>query len=133
MSQQAGNHAIHKRPRIVSGRTYKLNPPHAGCAYYVTINDIRTDAGEWRPIEIFINAKDSRAFQWTAALTRVLSALMRMPGSFEFILDELDQVADPEGAYFAERRQYRSIVQHVATIVREHLQWLKDGRPETVS
>lgn len=118
------------RPRVVAGRTYKLNPPHAGCAFYVTINDVQLEDGRWRPIEIFINARNAKAYAWTTALTRVLSALMRMPGPFDFILDELGEVADPEGHYFDNKQKYDSIVQHVAATVREHLAWLREGRGE---
>lgn len=121
---------IHKRPRVVAGRTYKLNPPHAGSAFYVTINDIQDADGNWHPIEIFINSKNSRAHQWIAALTLMLSALMRMPGDIGFILEELEQVADPEGIYHDNKKKYQSIVQHVADVVREHLDWLAQGRPE---
>lgn len=110
------------RPKVVEGRTYKIREGHADGAIYVTINQVETDVG-LRPIEIFINTKNPKAYQWTAALTRTLSALMRT-GNFEFILEELAQVADPEGSYFDDRKQWDSIVQHVSHVIREHCNWL---------
>jgi len=102
------------------GVTYKIKPPVASAAMYITINDTELPDGSLRPIEIFINTKDQSHHQWIVALTRVISALFRKPGPFLFIIEELEQVFDPIGGYFDGGKMIPSIVAHVGKVLREH-------------
>ena len=110
------------RPEIVVGKTYKLNPPIIDEAIYVTINDAEI-GGTVRPIEIFINSKDMKSFQWISLITRLLSAHMREDKEFPvFLLEEMDETYSPGGGYFIPRTQYwaHSIVAHIGWILRRH-------------
>src|SRR5690606_39764606 len=62
-----------ERPDFLLGTTYKIKPPVAEHAMYITINDILlnedTDHESRQPYEVFINAKSIEHFQWVIALT----------------------------------------------------------------
>ena len=51
-----------ERPEVLIGSTYKIKPPVADHAMYVTINDIVLNQGfeheQRRPFEIFVNSKN---------------------------------------------------------------------------
>jgi len=74
-----------ERPEMLIGATYKIKPPIAEHAMYVTINDILLNAGtpheSRRPFEIFINSKNLDHYQWIVALTRIMSAVFRKGGA----------------------------------------------------
>lgn len=115
---------VHSRPEVVEGRTYKIRPPIGSSAFYITVNDIIEADGKRRPIEVFINTKDTTHFQWVTALTRVVSALFRKPGEFLFILDELQQVYDPQGGYWDKGEMIPSVVAHIGKVLKEHCRHL---------
>ncbi|HEY0817228.1 MAG TPA: hypothetical protein VGD46_00520 [Rhizobacter sp.] len=112
----------YERPDVVTGTTYKIRPPVLGHAMYITINDIVTEDGKFRPIEMFINTKHVEHFQWIAALTRVISALLRKPGDYLFVIDELLQVYDPQGGYWSEGKMMPSVVAEIGTVFKKHCQ-----------
>lgn len=113
----------HQRPGKVLGSTYKIKPPTMNAALYITINHIELDDGTPRPIEVFLNTKDTTHAQWMHALTRLLSAQFRSPLPFEFALQELKEVVDPQGSYFIPGGggSCGGIVDHVARVIEDHL------------
>lgn len=111
-----------ERPRVIEGRTYKISPAVTDCAMYITINNIELDDGTIRPFEIFISSKHVAHQQWITALTRMVSAIFRKPGPYTFVADELEQIFDPQGGYFADQKMMPSVVAHVAAILREHFE-----------
>lgn len=125
-TDEAGNtHEVREavtldRPRVVVGRTYKISPAVTDSAMYITINDVVSDDGTHRPVEMFINTKHVAHQQWITALTRMVSAIFRKPGPYLFIADELEQIFDPQGGYFADGKMVPSVVAHVAAVLREH-------------
>jgi len=123
--KHGNTHTVHvaetlERPRIVTGRTYKINPAVTDCAMYITINDITLDDGTVRPLEMFISSKHVAHQQWITALTRMVSAIFRKSGPYTFVAEELEQIYDPQGGYFADQKMMPSVVAHVAAILREH-------------
>lgn len=111
------------RPSELIGTTYKIKPPIIDDAVYITINDIEMENGERRPFEIFINSKHMDSFQWVTGLTRVLSAMFRLPGPAPvFIVKELQQVFDPKGSYFIPgvSKQCPSILAHIGMVIEHH-------------
>ncbi|MEE3168716.1 MAG: NrdJb, partial [Pseudomonadota bacterium] len=82
-----------ERPDFLLGTTYKIKPPVAEHAMYITINDILlnegTDHESRQPYEVFINSKSMEHFQWVIALTRVISAVFRKGGDVTFLVEEL--------------------------------------------
>lgn len=111
----------YERPLQVTGTTYKIKPPTASHALYITINNIVTAEGKLRPIEIFINTKHVEHFQWVAALTRVISALLRKPGPYLFVIEELMQVFDPQGGYWLPGgKMMPSVVAEIGSVFKQH-------------
>lgn len=121
------------RPRVVEGRTYKISPAVTDSAMYITINDIIMDDGTRRPLELFINTKHVAHQQWITALTRMVSAIFRKPGPYLFVADELKQIFDPQGGYFAGNKMMPSVVAHVAEVLEEHFEWIGALQKEGLS
>jgi len=106
------------REEKLQGYTYKIKPPGSASAY-ITIND---DV-DGNPFEIFINSKDTTHFQWTTAITRVISAVMRKEDKedIKFLVDELKSVVDPNGGYWSKGKYIKSIVSEIGITLEEHL------------
>lgn len=115
------------RPEFLMGATYKIKTPMSEHAMYITINDIilneDTDHEVRQPYEIFISSKAMDNFQWTVALTRVISAVFRKGGDISFLVDELLSVYDPSGGYFKKGGVFMpSLVAEIGSVIRRHLQ-----------
>ncbi|MDZ3821972.1 MAG: NrdJb [Pseudoxanthomonas sp.] len=115
-----------ERPERLEGHTYKIKSPLFEHALYVTINDIVLNEGTEhelrRPYEIFINSKNMEHFQWTVALTRIMSAVFRKGGDVTFLVEELKAVFDPRGGYFKAGGVYMpSIVAELGVVIEDHL------------
>ena len=112
------------RPRVVEGRTYKINPAVTDSAMYITINDIIDHDGTRRPLEMFIVTKHVAHQQWISALTRMISAIFRKPGPYLFVAEELGEIFDPAGGYFANGKMMPSVVAHVGQVLKEHFEYI---------
>jgi len=111
-----------ERPKVLSGETYKLKWPNEPHAFYVTFTDhVDVEAGTRRPYEIFINSKNVDHFQWTVALTRMVSAVFRRGGNVSFVAKELREVFDPKGGAFMGGRYVPSLLAAIGDIVAEHM------------
>ena len=114
-----------ERPDKLVGSTYKIKTPLSEHALYVTINDIvlnpDTPYERRRPFEIFINSKNMDNFQWTVALTRILSAIFRKGGDITFLVEELRAVFDPRGGYFNRGRYMPSLVAEIGSVIEIHM------------
>lgn len=116
-----------KRPDTLYGVTYKIKPPQAEHALYVTINDIVLNEGTEhemrRPFEIFLSSKNMEHFQWTVALTLIISAVFRKGGDITFLVEELRSVFDPNGGYLKRGGKYvPSLVSEIGDVIEKHLQ-----------
>jgi len=105
-----------ERPEELSGTTYKLTTPLANAAIYVTLNN-----HDGKPFELFINTKDMRHYQWTVALTRVISAVFRHGGESAFLVEELQAIQDPSGGYFKKGKYVPSLVAEIGGVLEKHL------------
>ena len=115
-----------ERPDFLLGTTYKIKPPVAEHAMYITINDILlnadTDHESRQPYEVFINSKSMEHFQWVIALTRVISAVFRKGGDLTFLVEELRSVYDPNGGYFKKGGVFMpSLVAEIGAVIEKHL------------
>jgi len=108
------------RPEQLTGTTYKLKTPMSDHSLYITINDRVVD-GQRFPFEIFLNSKSVDHFQWTTALTRVMSAVFRQGGNINFLIEELRSVFDPKGGYFKKGKYSPSLVSEIGDILEQHL------------
>lgn len=107
------------RPESLVGHTYKLK--WQGSNAYVTINNYEDTTGRLIPFEIFINSREMEHFQWTVALTRMISAVFRRGGDVTFIVDELKNIFDPKGGSFAKGTYVPSFIALLGLTLEEHL------------
>ena len=111
-----------ERPEHLVGTTYKISPPIVEESIYVTINNLEVN-GVLRPVEIFINSREMRSFQYISLITRLLSAHMREDEAFPiFLLQELADTYQPGGGYFIPKTRHwaHSIVAHIGWILQRH-------------
>lgn len=123
------------RPKVLSGETYKLKWPNEPHAFYITFTtQVDMEKGTKRPFEIFINSKNVDHFQWTVALTRMISAVFRRGGNVSFVANELREVFDPKGGAFMNGKYVPSLLAAIGDVVAEHMTAIGYGdfRPKSV-
>ena len=108
-----------ERPDIVQSTTYKVKIPDSN-AMYITIGSVDN-----RPIEIFINSKNMQYYQWVVALTRIISAVFRQNTDVMFLVEELEQVFDPNGGFWYNKKYVKSVVSIIGSIIRQHIEALQ--------
>ena len=118
-------YTIIDREETLSGKTYKIKlEPHS---LYVTINDIELN-GVKRPYELFINTKDTQHFQWTLIFSRLVSAIFRHGGDYEFIVEEMKVIQDANTGRFVKGKGFvSSLVAEIGLIVEAHIENLKQS------
>lgn len=114
-------HELLKRPLRVNGMTFKVKPPAAEHACYVTFNYMFKE-GKLQPIEMFINSKDSSHLQWSMTVTRLVSAIFRH-GSYSFVVEEFNSTFAADGGYWKTGGGGRvnSIMHHIGQCLEEFL------------
>lgn len=127
-----------ERPEVLLGTTYKVKGGSSEHAMYITINDIvlneSTDHEVRRPYEIFINSKAMEHFQWSIALTRVISACFRKGGDATFLVEELLSVYDPNGGYWKKGGVFMpSLVAEIGSVIEKHMKAIGLIETEQVS
>lgn len=110
-----------KRPDILSGNTYKLKWNNENT--YMTVNNYEEN-GKLIPFEIFINTKEMTHFQWTIALTRMISAIFRRGGDVSFVAGELKSVMDPNGGAFVMGKYVPSFIALLGMTLENHLKMI---------
>lgn len=113
-----------KRPRVLSGRTYKISDDLGNL--YVTINSIE-DKGKVKPFEIFIESNSETASlhsEWYKAISKLMSAVMRRTDDPTFMIKDLQSIYAPKG-YFSDGVYMQSKPQMIGNILEEHLEYLK--------
>lgn len=107
-----------QRPKALKGTTYKLKTNAA--AVYVTLNDIEV-SGKLQPFEIFISTKNTAHYQWTTAVTRLISAVFRRGGNVTFLIQELKEIFDPaDSGVWVEGKYIPSLVAQIGHTIEEH-------------
>jgi ribonucleoside-diphosphate reductase alpha chain len=106
-----------KRPEVLSGKTYKFKWPQADSAIYVTINNDE----QGRPYEMFVSSKSGTYDAWQKALTRLISALMRLGIDISFVAEELQEISDARDSAWIGQKYYGSIVAKLGEILQLHL------------
>jgi ribonucleoside-diphosphate reductase alpha chain len=97
-----------ERPMDLHGVTTKIKPLDGSPALYVTIN--QGESGLVR--EIFINTNNAVVAEWTTALMRTASAVLRAGIQPEFLAAEWQDVVGPSG-FWVKGKFFKS---HVAAI-----------------
>ncbi len=118
------HHESVERPEVLRGKTYKIKPP-GDHAFYIVVNDALID-GKWRPYEIFINTKDVQHFMWVMIFTRLVSAILRTGGAYEFMVDEMKAIIDPAtGGYWKKGEGHvPSLIADIGNILEKHIKAL---------
>lgn len=117
---------VHTKPtprlKSLSGQTYKLKWQNSN--FYVTINNHVDDNGQVIPFEIFINTQDMSHFQWTVALTRMMSSVFRRGGDITFVIEDLKSIMDPNGGAWIEGKYVPSFIALLGSTLESHLKLL---------
>ena len=114
-----------ERPDEVWGRTFKLKTPVHDHAFYVTVNHVELEDGTIRPFELFINTKDPDMGAMLGILGRTASAVWRQGGDYLFLLDEWEEVYNPNGGFFVPKRGWcPSVVAYIGWTLRDHFKRL---------
>ena len=104
------------------GATYKLKWPELAHAFYITINDRKTETGGLAPHEIFINTKNVESRMWIDTVTLLLTAVFRHTNNPGFIIEELEGVVDPRGGCFMPGQGFvPSLAAVIGGILRQHV------------
>ena len=103
------------RPEILISKVVKIpkNPNCQSCATYVTVGFTVIDGVE-TPVEVFINTKDLTHYQWTTALTRLITTSLLHGVSLDTICKELLDIHDPKGGYLYRQEFIPSITAQIA-------------------
>lgn len=110
------------RSKTLFGQTYKLKWNDSN--YYVTINNHQDEYGNTIPFEIFINTQDMSQFQWTVALTRMMSSVFRRGGDISFVIEDLKCIMDPNGGAWVDGGYVPSFIALLGRTVEDHLRSL---------
>lgn len=110
------------RNRVLDGQTYKLK--WDGTNFYVTINNHLDHDGRIIPFEIFINTQDMSHFQWTVALTRMMSSVFRRGGDINFVIKDLKSIMDPNGGAWIDGKYLPSFIALLGRTLEQHLDFL---------
>ncbi len=112
------------RPDDLEGSTSKIkwgDDP----SYYLTVNHI-----DGQPFEVFINSKSTVHSQWIAAVTRLITAILRRGGDLSFLPEQLTQVTDPNGGAWVKGKYVPSLVAMIGYRLKEQLEKLGIGVAE---
>jgi len=93
-----------KRPLVCNSKTYRLKPPQAEHALYITLSSIEQD-GKQHPFEIFFNTKNPEHIEWTNALTLTISIAFRQAietgSSLSGLIENLKETFGTSGSYLS--------------------------------
>jgi hypothetical protein len=86
----------------------------------VVINEGKKDEYR-RPYEILLNSKNLDYFQWSVALTKMISMNFRKGISLNEIVEELASIFDPRGGYWKPGGIFMpSIIAEIGSVIERH-------------
>lgn len=97
---------LYERPYKLESKTYKVKVPGTQHAYYLTFSYEQTPEGKNKPVELFINTKDTSQEEWTKLIGRTVSAVFRQVEDPTFLVEEFRQIYSPSGFFSPKRRKY---------------------------
>ena len=108
------------------GRTYdiKIVQPEMETTFFVTINHKFVD-GKMRPMELFIHTSHGPSFEHVAAISLLVSALLRARNERpEVIMEGLGAIVSPFTEHWRKGEKSPSLYASVGDCLREHMEWL---------
>lgn len=114
---------VARRPDVLPSMVYKLKWPQDGKNWYITITN-----HDGEPYEMFITPPDAEAQEWVAALSRMVTGILRRGGDNRFIVDQLTEVASAKGgAFIAEDHKfYPSVVAAIGGVLEKEFKRLSE-------
>ncbi len=100
----------------------KFKHPDVKQAYYLQFNHVEYPNGQKRPAEVFINTKNPEHVEWTTALTRMISAVMRRVPNPTFIAEELMEIQNTRTSFWngKRRKQVPSLVAEIGHSLKDY-------------
>jgi ribonucleotide reductase alpha subunit len=111
---------LRKRDDALSGTTYRLRWGGLPSPLFLTVNDEVTEDGRRVPFEVFINTKAVESAHWVAAVTRLISSVMRSGIDLTFLPDELKQVHSARGGEWRDGQFVPSEVALIGLALERH-------------
>lgn len=96
---------FYERPYKLESKTYKVKIPGTQHAYYLTFSYEKIEDKN-KPIELFINTKDTSMEEWTKLIGRMVSAVFRQVDDPTFLIEEFKQIYSPSGFFSPKRRKF---------------------------
>jgi ribonucleoside-diphosphate reductase alpha chain len=121
IQEASGVTAPVSRKPVMPGYTHKIK--WGMHAIYITINNTPDGA----PYEIFVNSKHSEHYEWTVALTRMISAIWRRGGDVSFVIEELKSIHSPRGGAYMNGRYVPSVPAAIGLVIEAHLAGITNG------
>lgn len=104
------------RPKVLSGKTYKIKWPNVQSAHYVTINN--DDDGH--PFEMFIGCTNATHQDWATALSLMISAIFRKGGNIDFVGEELQKIISATDSAWVDGKYWGSLVALIGHTIQLH-------------
>jgi ribonucleoside-diphosphate reductase alpha chain len=109
-----------QRQDVLTGRTYKVKWQNPEVTLYVTIND-----QENKPFEIMIVSTGNVYDEFIVSTTRLISAILRLSDSPEFIINELKQISSMHNGSYqivdGKATYFPSMSAYVGHLLEKHL------------
>ncbi|MBF0453608.1 MAG: hypothetical protein HQL72_02185 [Magnetococcales bacterium] len=132
--QAAQSPQLLQRPECLPGYTYRIKPPLAEHAYFITINHIEVaKTGKKQLFEIFVNTKNMENYDWIVAWSLTASAIFRQVENPAFLVEQLAAVHSPKGGYIKPGSQGRwvgSLVVEIGDCIEKEMLRLGIKQPE---
>jgi ribonucleoside-diphosphate reductase alpha chain len=116
----------------LEGKRKKFKHPDMKHAYYLLFTHVDSGNGKKRPVEMFINTKNQEHSEFTTALTRAISAIMRRFPDPSFLADELMEIQNTRTAFFhpKRRKMMPSLVAEIGAMMKEYFSEIGLCEPE---
>jgi ribonucleoside-diphosphate reductase alpha chain len=114
------------------GKRKKFKHPDMKHAYYLIFTHVESGNGKKRPAEMFINTKNQEHSEFTTALTRAISAIMRRFPDPSFLADELMEIQNNRTAFWhpKRRKMMPSLVAEIGAMMKEYFSEIGLCEPE---
>ena len=116
-----------KRPRTLTGMTYRSQHPDRRYRVYVTINhNFDQLNNQWRPYELFISPSEASSYQWLSYISRRDTRMLRNREDVLILINEMKETFDTGASgYLSQGKFIPSVIAEIGFILEEHVNWLQ--------
>lgn len=103
------------RNEVISGPTYaaKIDDDDDDTTVFITVN-FQNEA----PFEVFIRLDDPALYEWSTAVTLLITRALRAGESVCDIADELSEIHSPRTSHFYNGEQFPSLMSRIGKILK---------------